>query len=1070
MAVAPDGRVFVCEQQGRLRVVKDDALLAAPFVTLAVDSYWERGLLGVALDPDFATNRHLYVNWTVPNPPRQRISRFTASGDVAAAGSEATIFEMDPQSVTGQSTPGGHIGGAIHFGIDGKLYIATGDLTAGSPAQSLTNLFGKILRINKDGTIPSDNPFYATASGKNRSIWAIGLRNPFTFAVQPGTGRIYINDVGSSQYEEVNEGKRGANYGWPNTEGPTTNAAYTGPVHSYNHSSGCSVNGGAFYDPPRSPTGYSVLLFTKTAGFRHSSIPAGITAIRELGQQNGFTVDATEDASAFTTANLARYRAVAFLSTSDDVLNSTQEASFQSYLRSGGGFAAIHQGVTTEQTWSWFVSMVGGVKFASHPAVQQATCIVENPGHLSTSGLPNPWTRSDEWYNFDRNPRASTHVLVRVDESTYSGGTMGADHPISWFHGFEGARVWCTAMGHDTAHFSDANFRKHLLGGIQYAAAATPGVAAAAKPFPADYLGKYLFADFCGGWIKRFDPATGAVASFATGIPSPVDVKVAPDGSVYYLARNTGVTGGNGSATGLVYKIEYTASQAPSISSQPQSLTVSAGQPANFTVGASGTAPLAYQWQRNGTPIAGATASTYTLAAAQLSDSGARFRCVVTNSFGSATSSEATLTVTSNQPPVATVTSPPSGATYRAGDSVSYAGTGTDPEDGALPAAAFTWRVDFHHDQHVHPFIPDTTGSTSGSFAVPTGGETAANVWYRIHLTVRDSAGTTHSAYRDVTPLTATVTLETDPPGLQVTLDGQPRTAPHTFTGVVGMVRTLGVVSPQASGGTTYEFAGWSDGGAATHTISTPPAGATYRATFREAATAIPAGLTGEYYDNPDFTSLALVRTDGTVDFSWGSGSPDASVAPDSFSVRWSGRVTPLYSQTYTFYTTSDDGVRLRINGQSIIDNWTDHGPTENSGTIALAAGQPADLVLEYYENSGGATISLSWSSASQPKGVIPAAQLSILDGDSDGMADAAELAAGLDPANPDQDANGTADGWDDWNGNGIPNLTEAAGGAHPGAPPGSGGAGGGGGGGCGATGLEILLLSLLALRRKPRP
>ena len=139
---------------------------------------------------------------------------------------------------------------------------------------------------------------------------------------------------------------------------------------------------------------------------------------------------------------------------------------------------------------------------------------------------------------------------------------------------------------------------------------------------------------------------------------------------------------------------------------------------------------------------------------------------------------------------------------------------------------------------------------------------------------------------------------------------------------------------------------------------------------------AVGTGLKGEYFDNIDFTALRVTRTDPTVNFNWGSGAPDASIAADTFSARWTGFVQPQFGQTYTFYTQSDDGIRLWVNGQQLINNWTDHGPTENTGTITLMAGQRYAVVLEYYERGGGAVASLSWSSASQPKQVTPVARL----------------------------------------------------------------------------------------------
>ena len=186
---------------------------------------------------------------------------------------------------------------------------------------------------------------------------------------------------------------------------------------------------------------------------------------------------------------------------------------------------------------------------------------------------------------------------------------------------------------------------------------------------------------------------------------------VAADGSLYYLTR-----GSSGSA----FRVTYTASQAPTITTQPSNQTVPPGGAATFTVAATGTAPLSYQWQRNGADIPGATSASHTLSTVPSADSGTRYRVRVTNSAGSVTSNAATLTVTANQAPTATITQPATGTTYSGAETVAYAGTGTDPEQGTLGAAAFTWQVDFHHDTHVHPFVAPTSGSTSGSFVVPT--------------------------------------------------------------------------------------------------------------------------------------------------------------------------------------------------------------------------------------------------------------------------------------------------------------------------------------------------------------
>jgi glucose/arabinose dehydrogenase len=254
LALAPDGRVFVAEQSGALRVIKNNTLLPTPFITLNVDSRGERGLLGVALDPNFATNKFVYVYHTVRGgtnvPAHNRVSRFTAGGDTALAGSQKILLDLDNLSARTN-----HNGGPLAFGPDGKLYIGVGENANTANAQSKSNLLGKILRINPDGSIPTDNPFVSSTTGRNKAIWATGLRNPFSMAFNFARrgGRFYFNDVGQATFEEINEGVAGSNYGWPATEGPTTRRGIRAPIFSYGHgqgpTTGDAIVGAAFYVP-----------------------------------------------------------------------------------------------------------------------------------------------------------------------------------------------------------------------------------------------------------------------------------------------------------------------------------------------------------------------------------------------------------------------------------------------------------------------------------------------------------------------------------------------------------------------------------------------------------------------------------------------------------------------------------------------------------------------------------------------------------------------------------------------------------------------------------------------------
>jgi hypothetical protein len=209
---------------------------------------------------------------------------------------------------------------------------------------------------------------------------------------------------------------------------------------------------------------------------------------------------------------------------------------------------------------------------------------------------------------------------------------------------------------------------------------------------------------------------------------------------------------------------------------------------------------------------------------------------------------------------------------------------------------------------------------------------------------------------------------------LQLKLDGTAVTAPFSFTGVAGMVRNIGAVTPQTLSGITYNFSSWSDGGAATHNITLPSSNRTYTATFNTTTTTGD-GLRGTYFNNKDFTGATATRIDRTINFSWGTGNPISGIAGNTFSVRWTGYVKPQFSQTYTFRTNTDDGVRLWINGVRIINRWVNVAGI-STGKISLTAGQKYSIRLEYYEYQNKATCILQWSSPSQALQVIPQSRL----------------------------------------------------------------------------------------------
>jgi glucose/arabinose dehydrogenase len=591
MAIVPDGRFFVAQQNGQLRVVKNDTLLSQPMLSLSVNIDGERGLLGVAIDPNFNANNYIYVCYTIASGAFNRVSRFTTSGDTIIPGSEVTIIELD--SLIANYHGGGH----LEFGPDGTLFIAAGENGRSYKSQELDSYLGKILRINPDGSVPINNPF--PGPGKRDRVWSYGLRNPFTFSFQPGTGKMFINDVGEITYEEINDGTTGGeNFGWPAAEGNSADTNFANPYFSYIHGTssgqGCAITGGTFFNP-------------------------------------------------------------------------------------------------------------------------------------------------------------------------------------------------------------------------------------VATNYPALYQDKYYYIDYCGNWIDMIsltNPPTRT--NFASNIAAySVGIATGIDGNLYYLSRNDEA----------LYKIAYSVNQSPAILNHPQSQTISLNYPVTFSATASGAATLNYQWLFNNAPILGAILPDYTISNVAFTDSG-DYQLVVSNTFGSDTSAIAHLNVTANQPPAALITAPLTNSFYSAGEVINFSGSANDPEDGTLATTSFQWLLVFHHDTHIHPGPTVTGGTGSGSFTIPNTGEKSANVFYRLYLIVQDSEGMIDSSYVDLLPRTSMITVNTQPAGLQIQLDGQPFTTPYSVQSVEGMYRMISAPYSQQYGANQLYFTSWNNNGTLTQTISTSINDTTFLATY----------------------------------------------------------------------------------------------------------------------------------------------------------------------------------------------------------------------------------------------
>jgi glucose/arabinose dehydrogenase len=746
MAFAPDGRLFVCQKNGTVRIIKNGTLLSTPFLTLTVDENGERGISGITFDPDFNTNHHVYIYYTRTTPNiHNRLSRFTANGDVVVSGSEMPLLDAEPVTAVF------HNGGGLGFGKDGKLYLSMGEDNKPSNAQNLGTYKGKLLRINKDGTAPSDNPYFSSTSDITKKIWCLGLRNPYTLSIQPGTGKIFINNVGSDFWEEIHDGTSpGQNFGWPAVEGNSTNPAYVNPVFAYPHDSagqhGCAIVGGTFFNP------------------------------------------------------------------------------------------------------------------------------------VSTN-------------------------------------------------------------------------------------------------YPAQYAGKYFYMDYCNGWMYYLTlGSTVKNTSFSSSMGTKnLALQVGPDGNLYYIKRDDSKAG--------IYKIIYSNNNMPVITDQPDDETITQGQDVYFSVSASGAMPLSYQWRKNGVNISGANDVTYTINNVQPSDAG-QYSVKVSNSFGNTTSNNATLTVTAfNAAPNATIKTPLEDTHYNAGDVINFSGDATDAEDGTLPASAFEWVVEFwHNNNHFHPGPAISPGIKSGSFTIPNTGETSAIVFYRLKLKVTDSNGLIDTEHVDILPNTSTISLASQPSGLQLLLDDQPHTTPYSVLAVAGMIRSIGAASPQTLNDSNYVFDHWAGGGNASHDFTVSNSNTTYSAVFKStgaiAGCTASGNITRDYWANYTESTISDIPVKTTpTNTSLLTIFEGPSNAGDHYASRIRGYICPPTTGNYTFWIASDNSSELWLstNDQpanktkiAFVDgftgsrNWTKYS-SQKSAPIALTAGKKYYIEALHREGDQTDNLSVGW-------------------------------------------------------------------------------------------------------------
>jgi glucose/arabinose dehydrogenase len=495
-----------------------------------------------------------------------------------------------------------------------------------------------------------------------------------------------------------------------------------------------------------------------------------------------------------------------------------------------------------------------------------------------------------------------------------------------------------------------------------FGASITMGTFYTGTAWPAAYRGALFIADYNNNWIKyvttdaQGHPQVHDFSSDEHPVQGAVQIAQGPDEQLYYVAV--------GEVSG-VYRLRYVGSgNQPPVAKLSANVTQGAAPlTVNFS-SAGSTDPegqtLTYQWTFGDGTTSELPHPTKTYS----TPGNYRVRLTVTDEGGLAHFAELEIIVGNNRPTLS-VSAPLNETRYRTGDVIRFSATASDPEDGDI-SARIQWKALLHHNEHVHFDFFSATGG-DGSFTVPDHGD---GTYFELCANVEDRLGaSSETVCRELQPRTVQYAFTSVPSGAEISFESTTRKVSFNVTTIPNSRREIS--APATHNG--LPFIGWSDGGARSHFITIGDAPHTLTAHY-----GVPAerGLRAEYFDNVDLTVRKFTRIDGNINYDWLTNSPDPRIGRDTFSARWTGRVMPRFSETYTFSTLSDDGVRLWVNGELIINNWSNHEATEDSATITLEANQRYALQLEYYDRSGTALIKLMWASANQPKEIIPPEQL----------------------------------------------------------------------------------------------
>lgn len=986
--IAPDGRIFILERTGKIHVYKNNQLLAQPFTELPSAATGDRGLTGIAFDPDFDSNKYVYFYYTGQDLIN-RLVRFNASTDI---GTDMTVI-YETQSPSFEL----HIGGTIAFGPDGKLYISIGDNGVSTNAQDLSNPHGKILRINKDGTIPTDNPFF-NQSGVRKEIWAYGFRNPFRFQFDNATGKIFVGEVGDATWEEVNLVEKGANYGWPNCEGICNNPMYTDPIYTYNHDGQSSaVVVGPVYRGAMFPSEYQgkVFIGDYARGFMRTLQDVdGEYQVQDFDTTAGSVVDMKEagDGSIYYITYIPGrlYRltystdsSVPVAVATSDITGGTEPLTVQ--FSSDG--SSDPDGDSLQFLWNFGDGTTSTEANPSKTYIQKGSYTVE----LTVSDGENISTATPIIIQVGIPP--TIHIGTPSNESTYKAGDT----------------IFYSASATDSAGFDlhDGNFTTEVI--FHHGDHIHPFLG----PLAGHKSGEFQIPRSGEPDVDQWYEIKISVKD-ANGLTSTESVFIYPE--VVNITLHSSSGGFDVLLNGVRHTTPYTF---PSVKGYEHILSVPVIQTWQ------GEEYQFHHWNDGGRTqhtIQTPTENTTYVAFFEKTPffigryyTGREFgsgvvlvredRTINFNwGFGSPVPSfpEDQFSVrwtkqqhfSAGRYVFSTITDD-GVRLYINGNLVIDEWHNQSPtrhnkiinleegeyeivmeyfEDGGGAMAAFEYELAldqsvgspsfsylseyWNYDPGTFPVVPNREAdlrTSNGEIYFNWGAGSPSESINPDHFIARFSGTKTFAegTYR------FSVTADD---GFRLIIDGETvldkwiDQAPSTYT--VNKHLELGsheivIEYYEKTGGAVMEFS--------------------YGQVADEEPPQDGQGLIAEYFDNADFTGTSVKKIDPVVDFNWGAGSPDESLDSDSFSARWTGTLEVPVSGDYTFYTVADDGVRLWINEVLVIDQWHDSAPNEYfSPPITLTTGNRYEITMEYYENGGGATAKLLWSGPNITKQVIP--------------------------------------------------------------------------------------------------